>query len=214
MSKSKTVKTIPVLKENLGLTKTEVDAYLPVVIGGNMTAGGVALLSEKKLATVEKALERLVTKGLVKRIDGIVPVYRALPPLLSKTKELSAMLERMESLKATSIEEMDSNLKETDKVMAKLRKVARDRDAVAIQVLEDFETATLSIVKSQVELVIGITNDILTGFSNDLELTLNKGDTSLDDSIGTQFKALQMELDLSQKQLAKESKKIAREFDA
>ncbi|MHA1904720.1 MAG: helix-turn-helix domain-containing protein, partial [Candidatus Thorarchaeota archaeon] len=125
MSKSKTVKTIPVLKENLGLTKTEVDAYLPVVIGGNMTAGGVALLSEKKLATVEKALERLVTKGLVKRIDGIVPVYRALPPLLSKTKELSAMLERMESLKATSIEEMDSNLKETDKVMAKLRKVAR-----------------------------------------------------------------------------------------
>ncbi|MHA2161204.1 MAG: hypothetical protein ACXABF_02200, partial [Candidatus Thorarchaeota archaeon] len=38
--------------------------------------------------------------------------------------------------------------------------------------------------------------------------------TSLDDSIGTQFKALQMELDLSQKQLAKESKKIAREFDA
>ncbi|MHA2242579.1 MAG: helix-turn-helix domain-containing protein, partial [Candidatus Thorarchaeota archaeon] len=63
MSKSKTVKTIPVLKENLGLTKTEVDAYLPVVIGGNMTAGGVALLSEKKLATVEKALERLVTKG-------------------------------------------------------------------------------------------------------------------------------------------------------
>jgi hypothetical protein len=98
--------------------------------------------------------------------------------------------------------------------MAKLRKVARDRDAVAIQVLEDFETATLSTVKSQVELVIGITNDILTGFSNDLELTLNKGDTSLDDSIGTQFKALQMELDLSQKQLAKESKKIAREFDA
>ena len=72
MSENAATEVVSVLKKNLGITDAESKALLPVYLGGNMTAGGVSLMSGEKLPTVKKALQRLATKGLIKEIDGIV----------------------------------------------------------------------------------------------------------------------------------------------
>ncbi|MGY5853390.1 MAG: helix-turn-helix domain-containing protein, partial [Candidatus Thorarchaeota archaeon] len=58
---------MPILKANLGVTDFEARVLLPVFMGGNMTAGGIAIALGDQLSKVERALKKLVDKGLVRK---------------------------------------------------------------------------------------------------------------------------------------------------
>ena len=120
MSDEAVTEVVSVLKKNLGITDVESKVLLPVYLGGNMTAGGVSLMSGEKLTTVEKALKRLTEKGMIKEIDGIVPVYRSLPPNLSLSDELSAILGEVQNLTKLSEKTFSSKDEEIDKNVKKV----------------------------------------------------------------------------------------------
>ena len=88
MSDKKITKMVPILRESLELTESEAKAIVPIFLGGNMTAGGISLLVGDNLSTVKRTLVRLIKKGLVKEIDGKVPVYRAVSPNLALKEQL------------------------------------------------------------------------------------------------------------------------------
>ncbi|KXH76974.1 MAG: hypothetical protein AM326_12630 [Candidatus Thorarchaeota archaeon SMTZ-45] len=114
MSDKAVTEVVSVLKKNLDITDVESKTILPVYLGGNMTAGGVSIMSGENLSTVEKALKRLVKKGLIKEIDGIVPVYRSVPPNLALSEELSTSLNEIRKLIELSEKTFTSKSEEID----------------------------------------------------------------------------------------------------
>ncbi|MBE0526757.1 MAG: hypothetical protein IH631_07430, partial [Candidatus Thorarchaeota archaeon] len=98
MSDDAVNKSVPILRENLGLTESEVKAIVPIFMGGNMTAGGVSVLTGEKLSTVKRTLTNLVNKGLVKVVDGRVPVYKAVSPSLALSGQLIEAIGEVEGL--------------------------------------------------------------------------------------------------------------------
>jgi len=89
--------SIPVLKRSLGITNIEAKAILPVFAGGNMTAGGVSVASGEPLKKVERALDRLEKKGLVTRIEGVVPIFRLSPSIFALEGSLSSVSDDLKS---------------------------------------------------------------------------------------------------------------------
>ncbi len=213
MSDDIVIKTVPVLREHLGLTESEVKAIVPIFLGGNMTAGGISFLSGEKLSSVKRTLGRLVKKGLVKEIDGIVPVYRAISPSMGLSDKLTEAIGDVDGLSGDSEKLFTSRLKEIDAVVEGLMK-SQSTSVEEIRIsLSSYEEQILELVNSQVNQVVAASTGAMTNFSDEIEQTINNLDTSLDDSLGLKMSELQGEIDKAQIALDKDLKKMVRDFD-
>ncbi|MHA2425163.1 MAG: helix-turn-helix domain-containing protein, partial [Candidatus Thorarchaeota archaeon] len=213
MSKPVTVRAIPKLKETLSLTKQEAAVLLPIIRGGNMTVGAISQALDVTLATVSKAIKSLEAKGLVEKIEGIVPVYRALPPILHMTESLASFVEESESVRRESEASLQKQQKSTETVQSKLLKTNQTRSTKLSNALEKYEVKVTTSVKAQIEVIATLASDILTSYSERIQELLENLNVTLDTNLGENLTLLQDELDESQKMLVKDSKKIAREFD-
>lgn len=213
MSDGVLTKSVPILRENLNLTEAEVKAIVPIYLGGNMTAGGISLLSGEKLSTVKRTLNRLVQKGLVKEIEGKVPVYRAVSPSLALSSQLSEAIGEVEGLTADTGKVFTSRLKEIDVVVNNLDKsqsVAEDEIKTA---LATYENEILELVKTQIDFVVAASTGAMTSFSAEIEEAMNGLDSTMDDNLGIKLSELQSEIDKAQLALDKDLKKVVRDFD-
>ena len=213
MSDKVITKSVPILRENLGLTESEVKTIVPIFLGGNMTAGGISLLSGEKLTSVKRTLTRLVNKGLVKEIDGKVPVYRAVSPSLALSDQLSEAIGEVEGLTGDSEKLFTSRLKEIDAVVDDVVKSQSTAEDTIRTVLSSYEDQILDLVKTQVNLVAVASTGAMTSFSTEIEEAMNGLDTMLDDNLGIKMSELQAEIDKAQIALEKDLKKMVREFD-
>ena len=213
MSNDTVSKSVPILRDSLGLSEAEAKAIVPIYLGGNMTAGGVALLTGEKLATVKRTLGRLVNKGLIKQIDGIVPVYRALSPSMALSGTLEDSIKGVKGLTDESEKLLSSRITETDSVVDSII----DSQTKSLEVLKTalitYENQVLELVRKQIENVTMTATQTMTGFSNEIELSMNDLDTTLDESLGTKLRELQAEIDKAQIAMAKDLKAQIREFD-
>jgi len=213
MSDDVVTKSVPILRENLGLTQAEVNAIVPIFLGGNMTAGGISLLSGEKLSSVKRTLGQLVKKGLVKEIDGKVPVYRAVSPSLALSGQLTEALGAVEGLTADTGKVFTSRLKEIDTVVNGLDKSQSTAEDKIKTALSTYEDEILELVKAQIDLVVAASTGAMTSFSVEIEEAMNSLDSTLDDNLGIKMSELQAEIDIAQLALAKDLKKVVREFD-
>jgi sugar-specific transcriptional regulator TrmB len=213
MSNEAVTEVVSVLKSNLGVTDTESKALLPILIGGNMTVGGVAQMIGEAVPTVRKTLRRLVKKGLIKEIEGIVPVYRAIPPNLSLLNDLSEITNEVASLTDISEKTFKTSTTEIEKAIKKVidsKKVSIDK---VNKSLTEYEKSMSSLVSSRIEQVKVSASAVMDSLSEDLEEVLIKLDGTIDNRLGSKITELQGEIDKSQLSLAQDVKKISREFD-
>ncbi|MHA3963726.1 MAG: helix-turn-helix domain-containing protein [Candidatus Thorarchaeota archaeon SMTZ1-45] len=213
MSDKAVTEVVSVLKKNLDITDVESKTILPVYLGGNMTAGGVSIMSGENLSTVEKALKRLVKKGLIKEIDGIVPVYRSVPPNLALSEELSTSLNEIRKLIELSEKTFTSKSEEIDDNIEKvLSSQAKSLETIR-KSLTKYEDDMLELVSGRIDQVKTTASAVMGSVSEEVEDIMNKLDTSLDNRLGAKLTELQGEIDKSQVQLEKDVKRISREFD-
>ncbi|TFH00122.1 hypothetical protein E4H12_00315, partial [Candidatus Thorarchaeota archaeon] len=213
MSDDAVNKSVPILRENLGLTESEVKAIVPIFLGGNMTAGGVSVLTGEKLSTVKRTLTNLVNKGLVKVIDGRVPVYRAVSPSLALSGQLIEAIGEVEGLTTDTTQVFTSRLKEIDVVVSDLAKSQSTVDDEIKTALASYEEEILGLVKTQIDLVALASTGAMTSFSVEIEEAMIGLDSVLDDNLGVKMSELQSEIDNAQIALAKDLKKLVRDFD-
>ncbi len=206
-------KSVPILRDSLGLTDAEAKAIVPIYLGGNMTAGGVALLTGEKLATVQKTLGRLTNKGLIKQIDGIVPVYRALSPVMALSGPLGDSLNDVRALTSDSEQVFSSRVKDTESVAEDIiGSQTKSLDEMRAA-LTSYENEVLELVTKQVENVVSTATSTMTGFSDEIEQAMNGLDAILEESLGTKMRELQTEIDKAQLAMDKDLKVQVREFD-
>ncbi len=213
MSDTTITEVVSVLKKNLGITDAESKAILPVYLGGNMTAGGVSLMSGENLSTVEKALQRLVKKGLVKEISGIVPIYRPVPPYLALADEMKSSLNEIQSLVELSQKTLSSKSEEIDNNIEKITTSQNKSLDTIRKSLAKYEDDMLELVNGRIEQVKSIATAVMASASDEVEDIMNKLDVSLDNRLGAKLSELQSEIDKSQVRLEKDVKRISREFD-
>jgi sugar-specific transcriptional regulator TrmB len=213
MSENAAMEVISVLKKNLGITDAESKALLPVYLGGNMTAGGVSLMSGENLPKVTKSLQRLVKKGLIKEIDGIVPVYRSVPPNLALSDELASFLGEVQNLIDISEKTFSSKSEEIDKNVEKVITSQTQSLETVRTSLTKYEDEMLKLVGSRIEQVKATATAVMGALSEDVEDIMNKLDTSLDNRLGAKLTELQNEIDKSQVGLEKDVTRISSEFD-
>jgi len=213
MSDDTVSKSVPILRDRLGLSEAEAKAIVPIYLGGNMTAGGVALLIGEKLATVQKTLGRLVNKGLIKQIDGIVPVYRALSPSIALSGTLGDSLNEVRGLTGESEKLFSSRITKTESVVGSIIDSQTKSLEDLRSALTAYENQVLDLVTKQVETVVTTATRTMTGFSDEIEHAMNGLDTILDEGLGTKMLELQAEIDKAQIAMAKDLKVQVREFD-
>ncbi|MHA1907602.1 MAG: helix-turn-helix domain-containing protein [Candidatus Thorarchaeota archaeon] len=213
MSKPVTVRAIPKLKETLSLTNSEAAVLLPIIRGGNMTIGAISQALDVTIPTVNKAIKSLETKGLVEKIEGVVPVYRALPPILPMTEALATFVEESEDIRKESEAVLKKQQKSTDTVQSKLLKTNETQSKKLNTAFEKFEAGVAESVKGQIVEISNLSSEVLTTYSQRLQEILEGLNASLDTNLGEKLSFLQTELDKGQKDLQRNSKKIAREFD-
>ncbi len=213
MSDEAISEVVSVLKKNLGITDVESKVLLPVYLGGNMTAGGVSLMSGENFPTVKKALQRLVEKGMIKEIDGIVPVYRSVPPNLALSDKLSSILGEIQNLTKSSEKTFGSKAAEIENnVEDVISSQTKSLESLRTS-LTKYEDNMLDLVGSRIEQVKVTATEVMSALSEDIEDILNKLDTSLDNRLGAKLTEIQSEIDKSQVKLEKDAKRISREFD-
>lgn len=213
MSDDVITKSVPVLRETLDLTESEAKTIVPIFLGGNMTAGGVSLLSGEKLSTVKRTLGRLVKKGLVKEIDGIVPVYKAVPPSLALSDQLAETIGDVDGLSGDSDKLFKSRLKEIDDVVNDIVKSQSTAVDTIRKSLSSYEQQIQDLVKTQVDQVATASTGAMKSFSEEIEQVMDGIDTTLDDNLNLKMSELQTEIDKAQTALDKDLKKMVREFD-
>ena len=213
MSNEAVTEVVSVLKNNLGISDAESKAILPILIGGNMTAGGVSQMIGEPVPTVRKTLGRLVKKGLIKEIDGIVPVYRAIPPNLSLLNDLSAINKEVAELIEISEKTFSSKTKEIDTAVKKVIDTKTTSLDTVNKSLSKYEDSMSELVSTRIEQVKTSASAVMESLSEDLEEVLNKLDSTLDNRLGSKITELQGEIDKSQLALNRGVKKISREFD-
>jgi hypothetical protein len=204
--------SIPVLKRNLGITNIEAKAILPVFIGGNMTAGGVSVASGEPLDKVEKALERLTKKGLVTRIEGVVPVFRLAPTIFALEGALSSVKGNLQAYSEEFQSSFEGHLKgveESIDAVIDSYKNTMDDGKIAFQ---SYETDMIAEVQPHVDAITSIATDTLAEFTQSIEEAMKTFDLSLDDGLGNRLSSLQLELDNSQKQLDGTATSVSRSF--
>ncbi|MHA2152811.1 MAG: helix-turn-helix domain-containing protein [Candidatus Thorarchaeota archaeon] len=213
MSNEAVTEVVSVLKKNLGISDAESKAILPILIGGNMTVGGVSQMIEESVPTVKKTLERLVKKGLIQEIEGIVPVYRAVPPNLSLLKDLSSINTEIAGLSDISEKTVSSI---TDEIDSAVEKVIDSKTKSFNKVntsLTKYEESMSDLVSSRIEQVKTSASAVMDSLSEDLEEVMNKLDGTLDTKLGSKIADLQGEIDKSQLSLNRDVKRISQEFD-
>jgi sugar-specific transcriptional regulator TrmB len=206
-------KSMSVLRENLGVTEIEARILLPIYLGGNMTAGGVSLLSGEKMASVKRALGRLQSKGLIREVEGRVPVYQALPPGLSLGAALSERLENIDRLMRESENLVSDRSEQIDAAVESVVSEQSQAMETIRESLTKYEESLQDLVKTQIDSVVSTSSSVMTKLSEELEGSMHRLDTSLDDHLGTKMKELQTGLDKEQVALAKSLRKIAVDFD-
>ncbi|TFG31854.1 hypothetical protein EU527_11405, partial [Candidatus Thorarchaeota archaeon] len=213
MSDEQVINSLPILRKNLDLTETEVKVIVPIFLGGNMTAGGISLLSGEKLPTVKKALTRLVTKGIVKEVPGTVPIYRALSPSLALSDTLVEALKDVQGLTDESEKALMVRIEDSDAVIEAIleqQKTALDDIKAS---LSKYEEKIIDLVQAQIDQIITTSTGAITGFSEEIEKAMIELDTTLDTDLGTKMRELQSEIDKAQVALDKDLTKSSKEFD-
>ncbi|TFG30791.1 hypothetical protein EU527_14035 [Candidatus Thorarchaeota archaeon] len=205
--------SIPILRKNLDLTEIEVKVVVPIFLGGNMTAGGIALLSGEKLPSVKRALTRLITKGMVKEIPGIVPVYRALSPSLALSDKLAEALNDVQGLTGESEKALTSRIEGSDNVIETLLNQQKNVLDDIKTSLSGYEEKVINLVQAQIEQVVATSTSAMTGFSEEIEKAMNELDTTLDTNLGTKMQELHSEIDKAQIALDKDLSRSVKEFD-
>ncbi|MFW9982405.1 MAG: helix-turn-helix domain-containing protein, partial [Candidatus Thorarchaeota archaeon] len=213
MSNEAITEVVSVLKKNLGITNAESKAILPVLIGGNMTAGGVSQMIGEPVPTVKKTLGRLVKKGLIKEIEGIVPVYRAIPLNLSLLNELSAFNNEVSNLTNMSENAFGSSIDVIDNTIKKVID-SKNKSLVTVgESLTTYEDSMSELVRTRIEEMKTSASAVMESLSEDLEEIMNKLDNTLDNRLGSKIIELQKEIDKSQLALDRDVKRISSEFD-
>jgi sugar-specific transcriptional regulator TrmB len=213
MSDDTVIKSVLTLRDGLGLTEAEAKAVVPIYLGGNMTAGGVALLTGEKLSTVQRTLGRLVNKGLIKQIDGIVPVYQALSPSLALSGTLGESLDNIRSVTGESEQMLSSRIQETEAATETILEFQAKSLEELKAALTTYEEQVLDLVTNQIDLVVTTATSSMSGFSDEIEQAMNGLDTLLDESLGTRLLELQAEIDKAQVAMEKDLKAQVRDFD-
>lgn len=188
-------KHMSIIERNLGVTKKEAGVLLPIYAGGNMTVGGLSVMTGDSLSSVKRTLTRLQKKGLVIEIEGILPVYRAISPNLAVSESLTSLADSADSLQEKVQSLVDKRLtqaEETSKGFVEGRKSAVSNLKEKLDVYED---EMLSTVQSQIELVGNVADEVLSSFSERLESVLESMGTTLETDLGEQLSTLQTELD-------------------
>jgi sugar-specific transcriptional regulator TrmB len=213
MSDDAVSKSVSTLRDGLGLTEAEAKAVVPIYLGGNMTAGGVALLIGEKLSTVQRTLGRLVNKGLIRQIDGIVPIYQALAPSLALSGSLGEALDNIKGVTGESEQMISSRIEDAEKSI----ETVLDTQAKSLEdvkaALVTYEEQMLNLVGSQIDAVVTTTTSTMTSFSDEIETAMNGLDAMLDESLGTRLLELQAEIDKAQVAMEKDLKAQVRDFD-
>jgi sugar-specific transcriptional regulator TrmB len=213
MSDDTVSKSVSTLRDSLGLTEAEAKAVVPIYLGGNMTAGGVALLIGEKLPTVQRTLGRLVNKGLIRQLDGIVPVYQALSPSLALSETLGQSLDDIRGVTGESEQVLSTRIQETETMTESvLESESKSLDELKTA-LAAYEEQVLDLVSKQIDFVVTTATGSMSGFSDEIEQAMNGLETMLDERLGTKLLELQAEIDKAQVAMEKDLKTQVREFD-
>ncbi|MDF1538385.1 MAG: hypothetical protein P1Q69_05740 [Candidatus Thorarchaeota archaeon] len=213
MSKSAKVRAIPKLTESLKLTKPEASVLLPIIRGGNMTEGAIALSIDETLGNVRKALGSLEKRGLIEKIEGVIPIFRALPPILPITEALALFAEESEKIRDQTVAASLKQQKATDAALSMIMKTNEARTEKLSNAFDTYETELVESVKTQIEKMVTLTTEVLNDYSQKMQIaqeTINQG---LENELGEKLTLLQEELDKSQTQLNTASKKIMKDFN-
>ncbi|MGQ4871221.1 MAG: helix-turn-helix domain-containing protein [Candidatus Thorarchaeota archaeon] len=215
MSGSEAVeKAIPVLTKHLGLTPTESKVLLPIYVGGNMTLGAIALLSGLSKARAKKALRSLLDKGLIVRVEGVVPIYRALPPSLALADVLANVVEDMRAFSDRIQSSVDEGIAKAEDTVKKVTDERRARMERLRNEFESYEAGVLDTVREQTEHMVRTTSEALAKFFSTVESTMNSLAAHLEDSIGDELSSFQRDLDEIQESLDSRLSALSTELDA
>ncbi|MGV9103849.1 MAG: helix-turn-helix domain-containing protein, partial [Candidatus Thorarchaeota archaeon] len=205
--------TIPALRANLDVTELEAKVLIPVFLGGNMTAGAVALVSEETITKVERALKRLQKKGLVTKIDGVVPIYRPVPLGLTFSERLGTLVTDVNGFAESSYESLDTDIEATSETASSVVKQAEKSSKRIESDLSSCEDEMLEAVKSQTETVSEIARASLEEFSNSMESALSEIDVTMEESLGDNMSQLHAELDKGQQEIEQDVERISTELE-
>lgn len=205
--------TIPALRANLDVTELEAKVLIPVFLGGNMTAGAVALVSEETITKVERALNRLQKKGLVTKIDGVVPIYRPVPLGLTFSERLGTLVTDVNGFAESSYESLDTDIEATSETASSVVKQAEKSSKRIESDLSSCEDEMLEAVKSQTETVSEIARASLEEFSNSMESALSEIDVTMEESLGDNMSQLHAELDKGQQEIEQDVERISTELE-
>ncbi len=205
--------TLAVLKSNLGITDAEVRVLLPVLAGGNMTVGAVAVLSGDKPQTVEKALDGLKNKGLVSRVDSVVPVYRAIPPYLMMSADLSSVAGQTDSLAQISRKMLDAQDRALEELAESIKKAGGTMSTELSRVLEEQDLTLIDEEQASATSAIESSSDIMTGFCQAAESIIKEDGESLAQSLTGQLAEVQGEIDKVQGDTQTDIKTLNKELD-
>ncbi|RDE11726.1 MAG: hypothetical protein C4K49_11395 [Candidatus Thorarchaeota archaeon] len=200
------------LEKSLGIGEVDAKALTAVLMGGNMTAGAVSILAGENLHDVEAALENLHGKGLVVRMDSVVPVYRGVSPAISAVESLAATAHKIRpliDLSQSTHKVYDESLTTAMEGLQSSRKGLVSELGIALDnyestVLEGMRTSCGSMIESVRQVFITFSQDVSTSFAETLE--------SVDGGFVAGCSNLRIELEAVQKQLQTELDDISREF--
>ncbi len=212
MSKSAKIRAIPKLVETIALSNNEATVLLPIIRGGNLTAGAIAEVVGQPLTKVGKPLKSLIDKGLVEKIDGIVPLYRASPPILPMTDTLESFIDYVEKISSTTTASVQKILKSNEKTLASVIKTNEDGYDSLNTAFEEYENEVVSTVLNHITKMTELTSEILNEYAQKIHTALDSMNASLEVDMGEKLSLLQSELDSSQKQLAIDTKRITKDF--
>ncbi|MHA2397054.1 MAG: helix-turn-helix domain-containing protein, partial [Candidatus Thorarchaeota archaeon] len=181
MSGNVLAESIPALKRSLGITNIEAKAILPVFVGGNMTAGGISMASGEALDKVERALERLEKKGLVTRIEGIVPIFRLSPTIFALEGSLSSVRDDLNSNSEEFQKLFERHLEGIDESINAVTDSHRNTMDDGKVAFQSYETDMIAAVQSQVEVITSVATATLAEFTTSIEDATKSFDLSLDD---------------------------------
>lgn len=205
-------KAIPVLSKNLGLTPTESKVLLPILLAGNMTVGAIELVTGLSKTKVKNALDSLISKELVILVEGVVPIYRALPPGLAMTDVMAGIADEMIGFGTSAYDSIEKGISQTDEVVGSVSKARKARMKKLRQELDAHEAKTLEIVKSQIDAMIKSSSQVLSDFFETAESVLKELETHLDTNLERVVSELKTDLESTNKILADELAKIDSEF--
>ena len=205
--------TIPVLKTSLGMSDTETKVYIPIAIGGNMTAGSVAAVIGENLDKVKRTLQRLEKKGFVSQIEGIVPLYRAISPNMAVNKALTEIHLNLDAFKQKLDTFSESQEKQVVSTVDGILENQEYQSQQTKDALNQCETQILAMLQTHVQDVAGLANRALSTFSNSLETAMAEVDLELEEDLGLHLQELQKAIEKSQRKITASLKKASIALD-